>query len=568
MRRPAIPTLVPEAITPPTKLVPAWRPDALRALADETFDLLVIGGGITGAGVARDAALRGLRVALVERDDFASGTSSRSSRLVHGGIRYLEHGQLGLVFESSRERRTLLRIAPHLVRPLAFTWPVYAGARVPRWKLWAAMNLYDVLALFRNVGRHRRLDAGAVHAKEPALATAGLRGGASYWDAATDDARLTLATVLAARDAGATVVNHASVTSLLRDDGVVRGAVVLDALSGEQVEVRARIVVNATGPWSDALGRTRDDGNRASVRGSKGVHVSVSRNRVRNTAALTLLHPRDGRVMFVLPAGDFTIVGTTDTYDSVSPDDVRADPADIQYLLDAANHFFPDARLSPGDVISAWAGIRPLAAAAGASASTDPGSASREHSIDQPIPGLVRVTGGKLTTYRAMAEEVVDVVERALGRRITRATTAHTPLPGGVLGDVADEIVLAGRACGDADVARRLVHAHGSAWRDVWALGEREPALRERIEPSRPYLLAELRYAVTREMACTLGDLLIRRTPVAFETRDHGVGAAARIAPLVASWLEWDDARISHELTAFGAESTRMFGQPGPVAPD
>ena len=241
-----------------------------------------MGGGITGAGVARDAALRGLRVALVEKDDYASGTSSRSSRLVHGGVRYLEHGQLGLVFESSAERRTLQRIAPHLVRPLAFTWPVYAGARVPRWKLAAGLTLYDLLALFRNVGRHVRLDVDGVLAQEPRLRTDALVGGARYWDAATDDARLTLATVRSAIEAGAVVLNHARVVSLVVTGGRVAGARVVDASSSASTEVSARVVVNATGPWSDVVERMAHGSARPAVRGSKGVHVSVPRIRLGN----------------------------------------------------------------------------------------------------------------------------------------------------------------------------------------------------------------------------------------------------------------------------------------------
>ena len=245
----------PDSVPPAAPPAVLARRAALDALAAETFDLLVVGGGITGAGVARDAALRGLRVALVERDDWAAGTSSRSSRLVHGGVRYLEHGHFGLVFEASRERRTLLRTAPHLVRPLAFTWPVYRGARVPRWKLTAGLALYDALALFRNVGTHRPLSVDGVLAREPALRAHGLLGGAAYWDAATDDARLTLATVLSARAAGAVTVNHAEVRALLRDGETVAGARVCDTLGGAPVEVRARLVVTCAGPWGDGVRR-------------------------------------------------------------------------------------------------------------------------------------------------------------------------------------------------------------------------------------------------------------------------------------------------------------------------
>jgi glycerol-3-phosphate dehydrogenase len=519
--------------------------------------VLVIGGGITGAGVARDAARRGLRTALVEQADFASGTSSRSSRLVHGGLRYLEHGQLHLVFESSRERRTLQRIAPHLVRPLDFVWPVYAGARVQRWKLAAALTLYDVLALFRNVARHERLSARGVLAREPRLRPAALLGGARYWDASTDDARLTLATARSAAAAGAVVLNHARVKALSRSAGRVTGARVMDTIDGAGVDVEARVVVNATGPWSDVVERLADSTARHRVRGSKGVHVSVARARLGNTSALALLAPRDGRVMFVLPAGDFAIVGTTDTYESVAPEQVCASLADVDYLLEAANHFFPDARLTRDDVVSAWAGLRPLAAET--SAEREPGSVSREHAITEHIPGLVSVTGGKLTTYRAMASEVVDAVQRSLGLTPTPSSTACAALEGGAIADVAGEIAAATALTGDGAVATRLVHAHGDEWRAVLRLAAAEPALAAPVEPSRPYLLAELRFAVSEEHAMTLGDLLIRRTPIAFETRDHGRAVARRVTPLVAPWLGWSAAQMAAALADYEAEVERMF---------
>lgn len=543
------------ATSPPSPELQRQR--AFTALGAEPFDLLVIGGGITGAGVARDAALRGLRVALVEQEDFASGTSSRSSRLIHGGVRYLEHGQIHLVFESSRERRTLQRIAPHLVRPLAFTWPVYRGARVPRWKLGIGLALYDLLALFRNVGRHVRLDARGVIAREPGLRHAGLAGGAQYWDAATDDVRLTLANILSAQRAGAVVVNHAQVRALLRDGEKVIGARVLNVLSGGEVVVRARVTVNATGPWSDRVEALAHTGFVAGVRGSKGVHVSVPRSRMGNVAALTLVAPQDGRVMFVLPAGVFTIIGTTDTFDDVAPEDVRAAERDVAYLLAAANHYFPEAQLERGDVVSAWAGLRPLATGRGAAG--DPGSASREHSIETTVPGLVRVTGGKLTTYRAMAEEICDVVQRLGAFSRIESSTAQRPLEGGDLGDVTASIMEATGIIGDPVVAERLVHAYGSAWRAVWAPVAGDASLGVRVAPDRPYLLAELRHGVTEELACTLGDLLIRRTPVAFETADHGRTAARAVAAPVATWLWWSEEETARALTAYDAEVARLF---------
>jgi glycerol-3-phosphate dehydrogenase len=536
----------------------ANRRTQLAALAETEFDVLVIGGGITGAGVARDAALRGLRVALLEQDDFASGTSSRSSRLVHGGVRYLEHGELALVFESSRERRILLRIAPHLVRPLAFTWPVYSRARIRRWQLAAALTLYDALALFRNVQRHVTLSATRLLAREPKLRHDGLRGGARYYDAATDDARLTLATALSARDAGAVLLTHAAVTALIRDGARVAGVEAVDRLSGREVRVRARCVVNATGPWSDTVSALAGQSHAGQVRGSKGVHITVPRRRVGNVDALTLLAPQDGRVMFVLPADDFAIIGTTDTFDDVSPSEVRASRDDIAYLLHAANHYFPAAALRPADVVAAWAGLRPLASAA--ATGDDPGAASREHAIVEGPDGFVTVTGGKLTTYRSMAAAVVDAVQRALGGSPTPSRTAMQPLPGAARCDVPREIAGALAATGDAAVATRLVHAHGTAWRDVWSLGESDGTLRERIDPARPYLLAELRYAVEHEMALTLADLLVRRVPLAFETRDQGRSAARRVAPHVAGWLGWDEGQTAREIGDHDAHVTRIFG--------
>ena len=533
----------------------AAREQAVAALAARTFDLLVVGGGITGAGIARDAALRGLSVALVERDDFASGTSSRSSRLVHGGVRYLEHGHLHLVFESSAERRRLLRLAPHLVRPLRFLWPVYRGARVPRWKLAAGLTLYDLLALFRNVAPHRLLGAEGVLAEEPALASASLRGGALYYDAATDDARLTLANALGAAESGAVVLNHAEVRALARTGGRVAGAVVADRRTGAEIAVRARVVVNAAGPWSDAVRRLAEPGTGAGLHGTKGVHVSVPRERIGNRAALTLLSPIDGRVMFVLPAGAHAIVGTTDTETSAAPDEVRADAADVDYLLRSANAFFPDAHLARADVVAAWAGVRPLVASQYGAGTT---AASREHALARGPSGLLSITGGKLTTYRVMAAEVVDAAVRELGRSPGAAPTADAALPGGerpLEGEQRDAAAVAG----DAAIGAHLAVAHGARWRRVWRLVEEDPSLGRPLVDGLPWLAAEIVHAVDHEMAQTLADLLIRRTHIAFETRDSGRAAARVAADLVAGRLGWDGGDVERELAAYDAAAARMF---------
>jgi glycerol-3-phosphate dehydrogenase len=385
---------------------------SFAALESRVFDVLVIGGGITGAGIARDAAMRGLSVAIVEKGDWANGTSSKSSRLIHGGIRYLERGQVGLVRESVREREILLRIAPHLVRPLEFTWPVYRGARLPRWKLRAGLTLYDLLAGKRRVRAHHSLDVGEVLEKEPRLRRDGLTGGVSYYDASTDDAGLTRANVLSAVEHGAIAADHARAESSILNKGRAEGALVRDMLGDASVRVSAKVTVSATGPWQ--------------AKGTKGSHIILPRLKVGNHRAVTMISPDDGRVMFVLPSGEQTVVGTTDIYTAETPDDVKASDAEIAYLLRAANDYFPEASLTTDDVIGTWAGIRPLATAP---AGTSPSSISREHRISRDKAGVVVVTGGKLTTYRAMAEEVVNHIELALSRKPNPAPTDQELLP-------------------------------------------------------------------------------------------------------------------------------------------
>jgi glycerol-3-phosphate dehydrogenase len=495
------------------------RAQRLLDLADRRFDLLVIGGGITGAGIARDAARRGLAVALVERDDFAAGTSSRSSRLVHGGVRYLEHGYLHLVFEASRERRRLLELAPHLVHPLRFTWPVYRGARIPRWKLGAALTLYDALALFRNVGRHDRLDRAGVLEAEPALATEGLRGGAAYWDAATDDARLTLANAIDAAHASATVVNHAEVVrlSFASPQGAVNGAIVRDVLGGSEIAVQARLVINACGPWTDEITKLEGGTGGSAVRGTKGVHIAVPSDRVGNRSAVTMLSPDDGRVMFTLPGGAHTIIGTTDTATAEHPQEVRAARADVRYLLAACNRFFPEAKLTEDDVISAWAGIRPLVAR---KAGGDPASASREHAITTTARGVLTITGGKLTTFREMAEQCVDAAVRRLATRVRPCDTATSPLPGQRPESTPDD--------------RRLIE-------------------------SLPWREQDVEQAVRAEFAETMSDVLVRRVKVAFDQRDHGASIAPRVAAQMGALLKWTDAGVKNAVTEFAQDVKRIF---------
>ncbi len=506
-------------------------------MAAEPVDVLVIGGGITGAGIARDAALRGFRTAVVDKGDLGGGTSSLSSRLIHGGIRYLEQGELRLVFEASHERRVLLGIAPHLVHPLPFLFPVYRGARIPAWKLRAGMWLYDLLAAFHNVKWHRWLGRKATQRLEPGLRDKELKGAALYYDAQTDDARLVIATMRSAAQAGALVANYAEATALLKPDGRVGGATMRDRLTGQASTIRALVVVNAAGPWVDRVRSLDDTGADPLLRPTKGVHVAVPRKRIGHTHALTLTSPIDGRVMFVLPWDDLSYIGTTDSDDDASPDEVRATADDVVYLLRSANAFFPHARLSPADVVASWAGLRPLLRPP---RDVTASAASREHRVVESPSGLLTIAGGKLTTYRVMARDGVDRV----------------PAPPRELDGAMD------RGASDR-TARHLVARYGSESAAVLNLVDRDRALGRPIVAGRPALWAEVAHAVEREMAVRLSDVLVRRLHLFYATSDQGVPAASPVAEWLAEPLGWDAPRRAEEVTGYRelVERSRAFAK-------
>ena len=548
------------------------------ALAGETWDLLVVGGGITGAAAARDAALRGLRVALVEAGDFAQGTSSRSSRLVHGGLRYLESFDFHLVFEASAERRRLLALAPHLVHPLPFLFPLYRGGPVPPWKLRAGMLLYDALSLFRNIAPHRMLSRARVRDEEPGLATESLLAAARFWDGSVDDARLTLANARGAHEAGAAVVSRAEVVGFLQGADGMRGARVRDCLGPgrETVEVRARVVLNATGPWSDTLRRLADPGAPPRLRPTKGVHIMLRRERVGNRQAVIFRSVVDGRVMFVLPWGAYTYVGTTDTDFAGTPGQVRADPEDVRYLLDSANALFPAARLTEADVLSTWAGVRPLLAPhRSASEGLAAGATSREHEIWWDRTGLLNIAGGKLTTYRVMAKEAADraatELRRRHGVRAGHASTADLPLPGAPDGPwEAFQRTVRERATSlnlSDDVAAHLARAYGEDALEILAAIEADRALGEPIVDGHPYRWAEVPHAVRREMALTLEDVLVRRLHLFYEAEDGGLSAAREVAERMAreEGIGWDGAKAARQVEAYRAavEGSRGFAAGG-----
>jgi glycerol-3-phosphate dehydrogenase len=503
------------------------RDAALARLADEHFDVLIVGGGITGAGVALDAASRGLHTALVERRDFASGTSSKSSKMVHGGLRYLNQRDYRLVYEALYERQRLLHNAPHLVKPLPFLIPLYGGKAIAK-ALNSALWIYDLTGGVRIGKRHHRISPDDTIEHMPTLRREGLAAGFEYYDAQADDARLTLTIVRSAvLDHGAVAANYAGVTDLLKGgDGQVAGARVGD------VDVRAEVVINATGVWSDQV-RALDEGHDpGTLRPAKGIHLSVPWDKVRCDIAVVIPVLKDKRSIFVVPWNDRVYVGTTDTDYEGSLDEPVCTPDDVRYLLDAVNRFLTHP-LSPDDVLGTWAGLRPLVRDARSERTAD---LSRRHSVQRSLGGLISVTGGKLTTYRRMAADTVDAAVAVLGRG-GRSRTARLRLRG------ADGF----EAVGDEHLASR----YGSEARIVQAMVGTDAELGRPLVPSLPYLRAEAVYAARYEMAHTLDDILSRRTRALLLARDETAALASDIAALVAPELGWDEAEAARQADHF-----------------
>ena len=493
--------------------------------------------------------MRGFRTVLVEQNDLGSGTSSRSSRLVHGGLRYLETGDLRLVLEANQERRVLLRIAPHLVWPLPFVFPVHRGDRVSLWRLAAGMWLYDLLAMFRNVRTHRMLGKRAMLEAEPMLRERGLVGGARFYDAQCDDARLVLATARSAIHHGALVANYLAVLALERTAGRVVGAQVEDRITGERGVIRASVVVNATGPWADRVRLLEDAGAAPLLRPTKGIHVVVERSRIDHRHGIIFTSPIDGRVLFVLPWGDLSYIGTTDTDSTEPPDRLGTSADEIVYLLRSVNARFPNARLAIEDVQGSWAGLRPLLADRDGRAAS---SRSRDHAIVQGSGGMITVVGGKLTTYRAMAGEVVNRAARELRSRAGRprsrlARTAEEPLPGGEAADLTTFRERGIEIGVMPESVEHLLRHYGTEAAGIYNLGGGDRRLLRRLLPPHPAIEAEVLHAVRRELAQTVEDVMVRRLHLYYEHPERGIPAARRVAELMARERGWDEARILEE---------------------
>ncbi|MGW5095275.1 glycerol-3-phosphate dehydrogenase/oxidase [Streptomyces nodosus] len=528
-------------------LGPVQRAESLAAMAEHELDVLVVGAGVVGAGTALDAVTRGLSTGLVEARDWASGTSSRSSKLIHGGLRYLEMLDFALVREALKERGLLLeRLAPHLVKPVPFLYPLrhkgwerlYAGSGVA---------LYDGMSMARDHGRglplHRHLSHRQALRTAPCLKRDALVGALQYYDAQVDDARYVATLVRTAQWYGARVANRARVTGFLREGERVVGATVQDMEGGGEIRIRARQIVNATGVWTDDTQALVGERGQFHVRASKGIHLVVPKDRVNSSTGLILRTEKS--VLFVIPWGRHWIIGTTDTDWSLDKAHPAASRADIDYLLDHVNEVLA-VPLTRDDVEGVYAGLRPLLA--GESDATS--KLSREHTVAHPVPGLVVVAGGKYTTYRVMAKDAVDEAARALDRRVAACVTEDTPLLGaeGYRALWNARAGMAERAGLHVARVEHLLNRYGALAEEVLDLIAADPSLGEPLRAADDYLRAEVVYAASHEGARHLDDVLTRRTRISIETFDRGTRSAREAAELMAPVLEWDHDRIEREV--------------------
>jgi glycerol-3-phosphate dehydrogenase len=538
---------------------PFVRSRSLESLHDTTFDVVVVGGGVTGAGVALDAASRGLATALVERDDFSAGTSSKSSKLVHGGLRYLQQGEIRLVYQALAERQRLLRNAPHLVKPLPFLIPMFGKdgiipAKIAR-LLGTAMWGYDLTGGLRIGKLHRRLSKDEALGHMPTLPAERLVSAYLYYDAAADDSRLVLALLrTAALEYGAVIANRVAAAGLSKDGSGRVDGVEVEA-DGERFTVRARSVVNAAGVWADDI-RAMDEGTHPdSIRPAKGIHITVPWDKVRNEIAAVIPVPGDRRSVFVVPQGRFTYIGTTDTDYDGSVDDPQCTPEDIDYLLRAINGSVTTS-ITRNDIVGTWAGLRPLVKAAASGRTAD---LSRRHKVARSHSGLVSITGGKLTTYREMAADTVDELtaevlpNRTGATTVGRSRTRKLALRGAAGYETLDSARHIYTEVSD-ELLDHLGNRYGGEARVLMADIQADPSLAEPIVEGLPYTRAEVMFSVRHEMAGSVSDVLSRRTRALLMARDDSADAADEVASMIADDLGWDSEQASTSAQAYRDE--------------
>jgi len=556
----------PDHTDDPSRLGPAQREAALATLrrtsAEDPLDVLVVGGGVVGCGAALDAAVRGLSVGLVEAGDLAVGTSSRSSRLAHGGLRYLEQREFGLVHEALTERGLLLdRLAPHLVRPVPFLLPASGG--LERSYMGAGVMLYDMLSRIGAYGgtmpRPRTLSPAAVHGLAPGLRVDAMEGAVRFYDAQIDDARHTMALARTAVMHGAAVSTGTRVVELVQvlDGPGVAGAVVRDGSTGEQFAVHARVVLSAAGVWTDDLvAMATGNSSGQSVRRSRGVHLVVPRSSFRSTTAVITRTPHS--VLFLLPWSEHWLIGTTDTDDEGPRESPGVTREDVDYLLGQANRWLARP-LVHEEVVGVYSGLRPLLSAG----QGDTTQLSREHAVMTPVPGFVAIAGGKYTTYRVMAADAIDAVAAQLPGPVEDCTTDQVPLVGAEAfrAQWAGRVRRARSAGMDVVALERLLRRHGDRVEEVLALVAADPDLGAPLHAEGRVIRAEAVIAARDEGARTLGDILIRRTRLAVQTRDRALSAARDTAELVAPILGWDSHRIAAEIRALLVEQPEVPGR-------
>lgn len=531
-----------------TLLSPAYRAQAWEKLGSEEFDVVVIGGGIVGVGAALDAATRGLKVALVEARDFASGTSSRSSKMFHGGLRYLEQLEFGLVREALHERElSLSTLAPHLVKPLPFLFPLTKRV-IERPYMAAGMFLYDTMGGAKTVPAQKHLTRSGALRLSPGLRRDALVGGIRYFDTVVDDARHTMTVARTAANYGAVVRTSTQVVDFLREADRVSGVLVRDSETGATTEVRSTVVINATGVWTDELQALSHQKGRFRVRASKGVHILVPRDRIVSDVALILRTEKS--VLFVIPWGIHWIIGTTDTDWNLDLAHPAATATDIDYILNHVNKVLIT-ELTHDDITGVYAGLRPLLAGE----SDETSKLSREHAVAAIAPGLVTIAGGKYTTYRVMAADAVDAAEAYLPHKVAPSCTEKVPLAGadGYFALSNQTTSIAAEHDVHPHRVTHLLNRYGSLIGDVLALADADPGLLEPIAAAPQYLRVEAVYAALAEGALHLEDVLARRTRISIEYPDRGVDSMAEVAALIAPVLGWSDADIARELETYRA---------------
>ncbi|CAB5071941.1 unannotated protein [freshwater metagenome] len=532
------------------------REAIVEKLASTEFDVLVIGGGVTGVGAALDAATRGLKVALIEANDFACGTSSRSSKLIHGGLRYLEQYDFKLVREALKERELMVsRTAPHLVSPVSFLFPLHEGVK-ERGYVGAGLALYDALrGKERVLPLHKHISSRKMSEVAPDLRRDILKGGILYYDAQVDDARHTMTIARTAERFGATVANQVEAVELIRGGGRVTGAKVCDRESGKEFHIKSATTVLAAGIWNSKIQEGAGINHGYDIAMSKGVHIVLPKSAISLKTGVILKTALS--VLFVIPWKEFWIVGTTDTQWTGSKEQPLANREDIDYIIEQANQVLLHP-LKHSDVISVYAGIRPLVAPMEASSTT---KISREHVVDHPLEGLISVAGGKYTTYRIMARDAIDAAASDLLKIVPKSCTEEIVLLGadGYQASLNNVGGLAAAHNVPREVILHLLSRYGSIFEEVLESAKIDASLLERIDPNLPYLRAEIRYAVTHEKALHVSDVLMRRTRIAIEVRDRGLSAAPGVAQMIASLLGWGSAKIEQEITEYEALVEREF---------